>query len=123
MEGIKQFFSPFFSVMKFIQEHFKAMIFLLILFLIFSPGEEEFKPANLAEIKLEGLIIDASVVVEQLEEVRKDTHIKGVLLVVNSPGGAVPPSIEIMEAVKRLKEEKPVIVLSLIHISEPTRPR
>ena len=109
MNTVKAFFSPFFAVMKFIQEHFKAMLFLLLLFLIFSPEGGELKPANLAEIKLEGIIMDASLVVEQLEEAREDKHIKGVLFVINSPGGAVPPSIEIMEAVKRLGQQKPVI--------------
>ncbi len=110
MSTLKQFFSPFFAIMKFIQEHFKAMIFLLILFLVFSPSEGELKPANLAEVKLEGIIMDASLVVDRLDKVRQDKSIKGVLFVVNSPGGAVPPSIEIMEAIKRLKAEKPVIV-------------
>ena len=110
MNGIKQFFSPFLSTMKFIQEHFKAMLFLLIVFLIFSPSQAELKPANLTEIKLEGVIMDASLVVEKLEQARKNKRIKGVLFVVNSPGGAVPPSIEIMEAIKRLKAEKPVVV-------------
>ncbi len=109
MNTIKRIFSPFFAIMKFIQEHFKAMLFLLLLFLIYSPEEGELKPANLAEIKLEGAIMDASMVLEELEEARKNKHIKGVLFVVNSPGGAVPPSIEIMEAIKRLKIEKPVI--------------
>jgi len=109
MDAIKQFFSPFFAVMKFIQNHFKAMIFLLILFLIFSPSGTELVPANLAKVKLEGPIMDATLVVDQLEGVRKDKNIKGVLFIVNSPGGAVAPSIEIMEAVKRLKSEKPVI--------------
>lgn len=110
MDAFKQFFSPFVALMRFIQNHFKAMIFLLILFLIFSPDEAKLQPANLAKIKLEGVIMDASLVVEQMEEVRKAKHIKGVLLVVNSPGGAVSPSIEIMEAIKRLKKEKPVVV-------------
>ena len=110
MDAIKQFFSPFFAVMKFIQNHFKAMLFLLILFLIFSPSGTELVPANLAKVKLEGAIMDATLVVDQLETVRKDKGIKGVLMIVNSPGGSVPPSIEIMEAVKRLKSEKPVIV-------------
>ena len=110
MDGIKQFFSPFLATMKFIQDHFKAMLFLLILVLVFAPDEAELEPANLAEIKLEGVIMDASLVVEKLEEARNDKHIKGVLFVVNSPGGAVPPSIEIMEAVKRIRAEKPIIV-------------
>ncbi len=109
MDAIKQFFSPFFAVMKFIQNHFKAMIFLLILFLVFSPSGTELVPANLTKIKLEGPIMDATLVVDQLESARNDKSIKGVLFIVNSPGGAVAPSIEIMEAIKRLKAEKPVI--------------
>jgi len=109
MNTIKTIFSPFLAIMKFIQEHFKAMLFLLLVFIIFSPGEGELEPANLTEIRLQGVIMDASMVVEQLEEARKNEDIKGVLFVVNSPGGAVPPSIEIMEAIKRLKEKKPVI--------------
>lgn len=109
MSTIKAIFSPFFSIMKFIQNHFKAMLFLLLVFVIFSPSESELEPANLAEIRLQGIIMDASMVVEQLETARKDDNIKGVLFVVNSPGGAVPPSIEIMEAIKRLKEQKPII--------------
>lgn len=109
MDAIKQFFSPFFAVMKFIQNHFKAMIFLLILFLVFSPSGTELVTANLTKIKLEGPIMDATLVVDQLESARNDKSIKGVLFIVNSPGGAVAPSIEIMEAIKRLKAEKPVI--------------
>ncbi len=89
MDGIKQFFSPFFATMKFIQNNFKAMLFLLLLFLIFSPSEAELEPANLAAIKLEGVIMDASLVVEQLEAAREDNTIKGVLFVINSPGGSV----------------------------------
>ena len=109
MDAIKQFFSPFAATMRYIQNHFKAMLFLLILFLVFSPSEAELEPANLAQIKLDGVIMDATIVVQQLEKAREDKSIKGVLFVVNSPGGAVPPSIEIMEAIKRLKKEKPVI--------------
>lgn len=109
MDAIKQFFSPFLALMGFIQNHFKAMIFILILFLVFSPDEANLQPANLAKIKLNGVIMDATLVVDQLEEVRKNKNIKGVLFIVNSPGGAVSPSIEIMEAIKRLKAEKPVI--------------
>ncbi|MDF1879895.1 signal peptide peptidase SppA [Sulfurimonas sp. MAG313] len=109
MNAIKSFFSPFLAIMGFIQNHFKAMLFLLLVFFLFSPSEEELKPANLAQIKLQGVIMDASVVVQQLETARKDDAIKGVLFIVNSPGGAVPPSIEIMQAIKRLKEKKPVV--------------
>ncbi len=98
------------NTIKWIGQHFMGMIFLLILFLVFSPSPTaQTNPANLQEIKLSGVIMDSDAVVKQIEEAQKDTSIKGVLLTVNSPGGAVPPSIEISYAIKELKKHKPVI--------------
>lgn len=96
--------------LKFIQEHFKAMIFLLILFVLFAPKDgQDLAPNNLQEIYLVGPIMDSTEIVAKIDEATKDDNIKGVLLSVNSPGGAVAPSIEIAYAIKRLKAKKPVI--------------
>jgi len=111
MNFLKKLFLPITLPMKFIQEHFKAMIFLLILFLLFAPqSEQELSPTNLQEIQLVGPIMDVSEVLSKIEKAEKDDAIKGVLLSVDSPGGAVSPSIEIAYAIKRLKEKKPVVV-------------
>ena len=86
------------------------MIFLLILFVLFAPqSEQDITPNNLQQINLVGPIMDATEIVSLINEATEDDNIKGVLLNVNSPGGAVAPSIEIAYAVKRLKEKKPVI--------------
>ena len=53
--------------------------------------------------------MSADDVIKEIEKAQKDSKIKGVLLNVNSPGGAVPPSIEIAYAIKELKKHKPVI--------------
>ena len=98
------------NAIKWIGEHFKGLLFLLILFVVLMPSAEApLKKPNLEEIKLFGPIIDAEEIVKQIEDARKDDHIKGVLLNVNSPGGAVPPSVEISYAIRRLQEKKPVI--------------
>lgn len=111
MEFFRKLFLPITIPMKFIQEHFKAMIFLLILFLLFAPTTNEgLTQHNLQSINLVGPIMEVSEVLEQIEKAGKDENIKGVLLVVNSPGGAVAPSVEVAYAIKRLKEKKPVIV-------------
>jgi len=108
---IKKIFLPITLPMKFIQEHFKAMIFLLILFLIFAPAsEQDLTPNNLQQINLVGPIMEVSEVLEQINNTEDNDNIKGVLLVVDSPGGAVAPSVEIAYAIKRLKEKKPVVV-------------
>ena len=111
MEFIKKLFSPITWSLALIQNHFKAMIFLLILFLIFAPeSEKDFSLNNLQQIHLVGPIMEVSEIVEQLDDAAKDNKIKGVLLVVDSPGGAVAPSIEVAFAVKRLRTKKPVVV-------------
>ena len=111
MNFIKILFSPITIPMKFIQDHFKAMIFLLILFLLFAPeSEKDLASNNLQEINLVGAIMQSAEIVKQIDDAREDTNIKGVLLNVNSPGGAVPPSIEIAYAIKRLQKVKPVVV-------------
>lgn len=106
MNFIKQLLSP----ITYIQNHFKAMLFLLLLFLLFAPqSEEDFTPHNLEQINLVGPIMDATQIVSKIDAATKNEKIKGVLLSVNSPGGAVAPSIEIAYAIKRLQEKKPVV--------------
>ena len=113
LDFLKKLFSPVTATLAFIQNHFKAMIFLLILFLIFAPGDDEgFKPNNLQQITLKGPIFDATKTVEELDAARENKNIKGVLVDIDSPGGAVAPSIEIAYAIKRLKAAKPVVVYS-----------
>lgn len=111
MQFLKKIFYPIGVTLKFIQEHFKAMIFLLILFLVFAPSSEDnLTPNNLQQINLSGPIMEVSEVLSEIEKAELNNNIKGVLLVVDSPGGAVSPSIEIAYAIKRLKERKPVVV-------------
>lgn len=111
MQSIKNIFSPILAIMKFIQEHFKAMIFLLIVFLIFAPqSNEDLTQNNLQQINLSGPIMEVSEVVKQIDEAASNKLIKGILLNVDSPGGAVAPSIEVAYAVKRAREIKPVVV-------------
>ncbi len=103
-------FSSIGKAIKWIGEHFKGMLFLLIVFVIFMPkSETSLNPANLQEIELLGPIVSADIILKEIEEAQNNPDIKGVLLNVNSPGGAVPPSIEIAYSIKELKKHKPVI--------------
>ncbi|WP_152184919.1 signal peptide peptidase SppA [Sulfurimonas indica] len=111
MEVIKKIFSPITGTINYIQNHFKAMLFILLLVILFAPtSEQEFTPNNLQKISLIGPIMDASDIIEKIDNATKNDAIKGVLLTVDSPGGAVAPSVEIAYAIKRLKEKKPVVV-------------
>ena len=111
MGFIKKLFLPITLPIKFIQENFKATLLVLILALIFIPAsDEDLTPNNLQTVNLFGPIMEVSEVLTQLEDATKTDSIKGVLLVVDSPGGAVAPSVEVAYAIKRLKEKKPVVV-------------
>jgi protease-4 len=64
-------------------------------------------------VRIEGAIFDSYAAVEQLQSFLDDNSIAGVLLRVNSPGGATAPSQEIFREVARYKEHKKPIVVSM----------
>lgn len=110
----KFLFSPVIAILDFITKYFKTIVFLTIIyFVVFDSNEtlvEDNSFANLQKIELEGPILDVNKTLEELNKAKKDDNIKGVLFVVNSPGGAVAPSVELAYAIKELKEIKPVVV-------------
>jgi protease-4 len=60
-------------------------------------------------VEIRGLLLSAKPYVGEIERFRKLPSVKAILVRVDSPGGAVVPSQEIYEAVRRAREQKPVI--------------
>ncbi|NDV20956.1 signal peptide peptidase SppA [Pseudodesulfovibrio sp. JC047] len=60
-------------------------------------------------VHVEGTILDSRSIVSWIHTLKRDDSIKGVLLRVNSPGGAIAPSQEIYQAVTELNAIKPVV--------------
>ena len=60
-----------------------------------------------AIIELKGVILDSKKILKELKEADEDPDIKAVVLRLDTPGGAVAPSQEIYEAVK--KYPKPIV--------------
>ena len=110
---LKKLFLPVIWFLDFITKYFKTIVFLTIVyFIFFSTAEDETIAkynANLQKIDLIGQIIDPSKVLEDIERASNDASIKGVLFVIDSPGGAVAPSVEIAYAIKELSMKKPVV--------------
>ena len=65
---------------------------------------------RLALIRIEGPIIDAKDAIDEIKEYTGDKSIKAIVLRVDSPGGAVAPSQEIYEEVKKAVAKKKVVV-------------
>ena len=111
----KKLFYPIIAILDFITKYFKTIVFLTIVYYFVSSSNEaniqkgSFKTANLQKIELYGPILDSKKLLTQIEEAKNNSNIKGVLLDVNSPGGAVAPSVEIAYAIKELNELKPVV--------------
>ncbi len=109
-EFIRILFLPITKTLDFITKYFKTVVFLTILFFIFNEQEpQNFEIANLQKIDLVGPILNVDKTLEAIQSAAKDENIKGVLLNVNSPGGAVAPSVELAYAIKELTEKKPVV--------------
>ena len=74
-----------------------------------SLGERFTFGNSLAVVELRGVISDAADTVEALDRLRQQDATVGVVLRIDSPGGAVAPSQEMYDAVWRLRARKPVV--------------
>jgi len=68
------------------------------------------KGPKVSVVELNGVIEDSREVLEALYQEVRDDQAKGLVLRIDSPGGAVGPSEEIYNAVRRLKAQKPIVV-------------
>lgn len=64
---------------------------------------------KVALIRVEGPILDADAVVDEIKEYTRNASVKAIVLRIDSPGGAVVPSQEIYEEVKTAAGKKKVI--------------
>ncbi|BEK50631.1 signal peptide peptidase SppA [Campylobacter jejuni] len=111
MQILKSFFKALGCGIKFINTYFKTFVLLLIVIWILIPSANSSSNlANLERIDLKGEIFDSSAVLEKIINAKNDSNIKGVLFVIDSPGGAFAPSMELALAIKDLKIKKPVLV-------------
>ena len=65
---------------------------------------------TVAVVELSGVIEDAKDILEELHDRVADKKIDGIVLRIDSPGGAVAPSQDMYSAVMKLKEKKPIVV-------------
>lgn len=64
--------------------------------------------AAIAVVEVEGVIMDSGDTVKKLLKAEEDKKIKAIILRVNSPGGAVGPTQEIYEEIRRIDATKPI---------------
>jgi protease-4 len=65
---------------------------------------------RIALVRVEGPILDSKDVIDELKGHVKDPSIKAIVLRIDSPGGAVAPSQEIYEEIRKAVTKKKIVV-------------
>ena len=71
---------------------------------ILTPGEK------VGVVEINGIISKSTPTLEDLKKFREENYIRAIVVRINSPGGAVGPSQEIMEEINKTKKVKKVVV-------------
>lgn len=89
-------------------------LFFLGLIVVLSSIEGHSPGLSIGEkvgvIEVTGVIADSRELTKQIDDFRKDSSVRAVVLRIDSPGGGVGPSQEICEEVTKLVRKKPVVV-------------
>jgi protease-4 len=99
-----------------------AIFLMLVSFIIFATlrnvaGDTKFAAiggGNIGVIDIDGVILSADTLVEQLRKFQDDSSIKAIILHINSPGGGAAASQEVYEEVRRLRSEKKKPIITSI---------
>lgn len=68
------------------------------------------KSSYIAEIKISGIITGDDYRSKQLEKIKDNDKIKAVILTIDSPGGSMVPALELLDQLKLIAKEKPLVV-------------
>lgn len=110
MKTIKKWFNLLIkSPLSFIQTYFKSFILLFAVLIVLSIGHKYDTQANLAKIYLKGMILESESFAKQVDNLKNYPNLKGVLLIIDSPGGTLGASVEIADMIKELNEQLPVV--------------
>ena len=86
----------------------KLFLFSLLVFFLFFLFNNKLTPKNfVGKIHLEGIINDKSELIKQLNDINQNKNIKGLLIIVNSPGGTFVSSKEIHDSLEKISMKIP----------------
>lgn len=60
-------------------------------------------------VEIKGILTESRSIIKQLDRYRDDGSIKAIVLRINSPGGAVGPSQEILREVEKVRQKKKIV--------------
>ncbi|MEE2694835.1 MAG: signal peptide peptidase SppA [Pseudomonadota bacterium] len=93
---------------SFIYRLFFSILGILLIFLITLKfqGNSNF----IAKISVEGIIYDKKDLIDQIKVLENDVNVKGLITIVNSPGGTFVGSKELYDSIKNISKNIPTVV-------------
>ena len=85
------------------------LVFIGVLVMVFAADDLDDGP-KIGVVELDGAITESESFIEDLERFQDDDDVEGLIVRIDSPGGAVAPSQELYGAIQRASEEKPLAV-------------
>ncbi len=90
------------------------LVFALVFFFAYSTGGDAkvlalFSGDGVGVLQIDGAIDDPRVVLNELRRFKEMPWVKAIVVRIDSPGGAVAPTQEILEEIQRAKKKKPFI--------------
>ncbi|MGU3399032.1 signal peptide peptidase SppA [Brucellaceae bacterium D45D] len=92
----------------------RAAFLLLVIALIAGLASWSMRGANLsqphiAKVRIEGTIFENEELLKRLDRIAKNDAVKGVIVILDSPGGTTVGGETIYEAIRKIAEKKPVV--------------
>ncbi len=78
---------------------------LIAVFASWSMRGTNFNQPHIAKVRIEGTIFENEELLKRLDKIAKDDAVKGVILVLDSPGGTTVGGEAIFEAVRKIAEK------------------
>ena len=93
------------------QSIIKRLLIIVILTLSIVTASLQFQQKDnfIAKITVEGIIKDRNDILEQLKDLDNDHNVKGLITIINSPGGTYVGSKEIHESIKKISKKIPTV--------------
>ena len=93
------------------QSIIKRLLIIVIVILLTVTASLQFRQKEnfIAKITVEGIIKDRNDILEQLKDLDNDQNVKGLITIINSPGGTYVGSKEIHESIKKLSKKIPTV--------------
>jgi len=96
---------------------FSAGIFALMVLVSFGfalmPDDWKSPSGEIAIVNIKGMLINSRDIVKQLSDYRQNPQVRGIILRIDSPGGAVAPAQEIFSEIIKLRSNNKTVYASM----------